>query len=106
MQDDTHRVAQRLKGVGADILSPHGHTSLGNIIEPGNQLHQGAFGRAGAADDAYGFSGTDVQRDIREGVFFCICFVFEENMVKIDPAVGNCDDGSTGSERVLFSSNT
>ena len=58
----------------------------GGIIQAGQQLHQAGFCAAGAADDADGLAGTDVQVDIRQHIA-AIGLIAEADMIKADSAV-------------------
>ena len=55
------RPAGKPAGIPRTSCPPHQNASGAYIVEPGDQLNQGAFGRAGAADNADGLTRKEFQ---------------------------------------------
>ena len=70
-------IAQRLDVVIADIHTADLDRAVRDIVQARNQLHQRRLRRAGAAEDADGLTGIDVQVDVFERELALVALVAE-----------------------------
>ena len=89
MQHHRNLVAQGFHIIAAHVQPAHADRAFIHIVQAADQVHQAGFARAGAADDADGLAGTDMQVNVGQGVFAAAVLVGEIHMVEIDAAVGN-----------------
>ena len=88
------------------VVLPHVHTAyldgaFAHIVQPGNQLHQGGFGRTGTAQDTYSGAAGNVQVYILQGHILGSLAIAEGNILKVDRTVGNlCDRAGGGAGEV------
>lgn len=80
-----------------DIILPHvpaayPDSSFGGVVEAGNELYQGALGRAGATQNAHGLPRLDIQVYLRQGIFLRIRMVLKRYSFKVHTAVGHLGD--------------
>ena len=82
-----HVVPQNLQVIVPDIHAAHLQRAPGDIVQPGNQLHQGGLGGAGGAQNAHGGPGGNVEIHMLQGVQLGLLGVAEGHILKIDGAV-------------------
>ena len=86
-------VAQDLHVVVAHVDAADLERTVGHIVQSRHELHQAGLRRTGAADDADGHAGTDLQVDIVEHRLFGVIRVAEVDVVEFDGPVGHFLDG-------------
>ena len=86
LQDHRHAVAQGVQVVAAHVLAADVNVTGGGVVQTGQQLHKAGLGAAGAADDAHGFAGADVQRNIAQHIA-PVLLIAEADVVKAHRAV-------------------
>ena len=59
LQDHCYRIPQHFYIVVFYVHPAHAHRTGGNIVQAGNELHKGGFGRTRAADNPHRFSRPD-----------------------------------------------
>ena len=79
--------AERFDVVLPDVDAAELQASAGHIVQPRDQLHQRRLRRAGCADDADRFAGTNHQADIVQHLFVGLGGIDEIDVVKDDFAV-------------------
>ncbi len=87
----------------ARLIVPHVPTAdldaaLRGVVEPGDELHQGGLGRAGAAQDADRLARADVQLDAGERVLRRLGAVLEGHALKVHAAVRDTSVTASGGE--------
>ena len=60
LQHHGHIIPEHLQVILPHIDAAHLQHALGNIVKAGDQLHQGGFAGAGAAQDAHGGAGGNM----------------------------------------------
>ena len=68
MQYDAHCVPQGGQLVLPHIPASHQNLALGGVVQPGNQLDQGAFSRSSTPDDSHCLSGGNTKIYMEKGV--------------------------------------
>ena len=76
-----------LHGVVRHRPAAHGDGALRGLVQPGDQGHQGGLGAAGAAQDAHGLAGADVDVHVPQDPLGGLGVVLEGDVVEIDAAV-------------------
>ena len=66
LQDDPDVPAKRRQRGLAGIRPIDQHTSRGDIVEPGDKVHQGALARSGRPEDGDELSGLDLEADVAD----------------------------------------
>ena len=94
LQDHGDIVAENFQIVISDIQTADLQSTFGHVIQTGNQLDQGGLGRTGAADDANGSAGGNMQVHFLQGTVMGGGGIAETDILKIDGAVGNFGDGN------------
>ena len=87
LEDHGHCVAQRFNIIILHIDAPDLYGTQGGIIESGNELDQGGFSTPGAADDADGFTASNIQIDVFKTQLMGVCRIAEADILKADRAV-------------------
>ena len=82
-----HLLPQGLHVVVPHVHAAHQHPALGGVVQPGDELHQGGLGGAGAAQDAHGLAGLDVQVDVFQALLAGVLGVAEADVLKDHRAV-------------------
>src|SRR5690554_1555701 len=86
LQHNTDRTTQIFQPVIAHIHTVDTHGPLCYIVQPGDQMDQGRFTSACAADDAHHFAGFNAEINIREHVLPApFGVVSERHIVKFNP---------------------
>ena len=80
---------QRLHVVLPHVNAADPHAALCGIVEAGDQLYQRALGAAGAAEDAHGHAGGNVQVNVRQAALILALAVAEADVVEVHAAAGN-----------------
>ena len=88
MQNHRHLIAQRFQPVAAHIHAAHPDAAFGHIVQAADELDEGGFGGAGAADDADGLPRADVQVDVLQDHPPGRGRILEADSVKIHRPVG------------------
>ena len=78
------------------------NTTFRRVIQTGNELYEACFGRTGAADDADGLPGRNMQIDVFQRHAIRLCGVFEADVFKIHAAVRHIIDGGVRVMEVAF----
>ena len=87
MQHNAYGVPQGGQVVVPHVVAADLHGALGGVVQAGDQLDQRGLGRAGAADDAHGRPGGDVQRNVGQGTFLCRSVILEADALEVDLTV-------------------
>ncbi len=96
LQHHGHRVPEGADVVVPNVHAAHLHAALGDVVEPGDELDQGGFAGAGAAQDAHGHAGPDVQAHMVQGVAAGFLGIAEGHVFKVNGAVLHFGDGGLG----------
>ena len=87
LQHHGHVVAEGFQVIASHVYAADPDRAFRHVVEPWDQLHQGALGRARTAQDADEFAGTDVEIHMLQGVALGGPGVLVADAVKIDGAV-------------------
>ena len=82
-------VAQVFQAVVPHIPTAHQHPAGGDVVQAGDQLHQGGLGRTGAPQNAHCRAGGDGEVDIGEDQIVLFSIIAEVHMVEDHRAVGH-----------------
>ncbi len=93
LQHHGDRAAQRLDVIVAHVDAADLHAALRRVVQAWDQLHERRFADAGAADDAHGAAGGDMQVHVLEGILLCALAVLEAHVRELDGAVPDFGDG-------------
>ena len=74
-----HRIVLDIDTVDAQRAPRH-------VVQPGDELHQGGFGRSGAPQDPHRLPRGNVQADVGEHIFRRCIGILEIHVIKIDAA--------------------
>ena len=85
-------VAQGVEVISAHINAADGHAALGHVVQTRQQLHKAGLSRTGAANDADGLAGLDVEINVLEGLL-AILFIGKADVVELDGAVPDLHNG-------------
>ena len=96
LQHHAHGAAQRVEVVLAHVHAADLHAALRHVVETGNELHEGRFARAGAAEDADGLARGNVEVDVPQRVFLRAGGILEAHAVKVHGAVRDGHDRRGG----------
>ena len=78
-----------LHGILPHVVAAYADAALGGLIEPRDQAHQRGFRAAGAAQNAHGGAGGNVQIDVLQIPRLPLRIIAEIHMVEADGAVGH-----------------
>ena len=87
LENDGHRVTERLEIIFSHIASADFDRTFRDVIETRDQLDQGSLGGTGSSDDPDRSAGRDLKIDVRERIFLVLSGIAEGNMIKLDAAV-------------------
>ena len=93
LQHHGHAAAEIFQGVFPDVPAVHLHGAGQGVVKPGDQAHQGGLALAGAADDADGLAGGDVQGHMAQGQLVGVPGIAEADVLEVDAAAFHCGVG-------------
>ena len=85
--------AQIFQGILPDVPAVHLHGAGQGVVKPGDQAHQGGLALAGAADNADGLAGGDVQGHMAQGQLVGVPGIAEADVLKVHAAAFHCGVG-------------
>ena len=86
-----------MEGEFADVLAVDGDLSVGNVVEPGEEVDDGGFPATGGAQDGSYLAGLGVQVDFSQGGR--AIFVGEPDLLELDVSVRAAHFDSIGTLR-------
>ena len=96
LQNHGNVVTEHFQIIVTDIDAADLQRAFADIIQTGDQLHQGRFTGTGTAQDTHGCAGGDVQIHFLQSAVLCSSAVAEADIFKVDGAVGNFHDSAFG----------